>query len=201
MNYYISDLHFGHGNIIKFDQRPFTTTEEMTHVLIRNWNSTVTNQDTVYILGDFCWGKEPDWIGILDKLNGNKVLIRGNHDLKNMSVNLKSKFADIKDYKEIDDNGRTVIMCHYPILAYKHSFDPNTFMLFGHVHNNTKESHLITQFIKQIRQIRTENFDNRGQLVNVGCMMPWMNYTPRTLDYLIDKLDNGEIYDIMKQKG
>ena len=201
MNYYISDLHFGHGNIIKFDQRPFTTTEEMTHVLIRNWNLTVTNQDTVYILGDFCWGKEPDWIGILDKLNGNKVLIRGNHDLKNMSVNLKSKFADIKDYKEIDDNGRTVIMCHYPILAYKHSFDPNTFMLFGHVHNNTRESHLITQFIKQIRQIRTENFDNRGQLVNVGCMMPWMNYTPRTLDYLIDKLDNGEIYDIMKQKG
>ena len=92
-------------------------------------------------------------------------------------------------------------MCHYPILAYKHSFDPNTFMLFGHVHNNTKESHLITQFIKQIRQIHVENFDNRGQLVNVGCMMPWMNYTPRTLDYLIDKLDNEEIYDIMKQKG
>lgn len=195
MNYYISDLHFGHGNIIKFDQRPFATVEEMTHVLIRNWNSTVTNQDTVYILGDFCWGKEPDWIGILDKLNVNKVLIRGNHDLKNMSVNLKSKFADIKDYKEIDDNGRTVIMCHYPILAYKHSFDPNTFMLFGHVHNNTRESHLITQFIKQIRQNCAEKFDNRGQLINVGCMMPWMDYIPRTLDYLIDKLDNGGIYD------
>lgn len=189
------------GNILRFDQRPFATVEEMTHVLIRNWNSTVANQDTVYILGDFCWGKEPDWIGILDKLNGNKVLIRGNHDIKNMSANLKSKFSDIKDYKEIDDNSKTVIMCHYPILAYKHSFDPNTFMLFGHVHNNTKESHLITQFIKQIRQIRTEKFDNRGQLVNVGCMMPWMDYTPRTLDYLIDKLDNGEIYDIMKQKG
>lgn len=201
MNYYISDLHFGHGNIIKFDQRPFTTTEEMTHVLIRNWNSTVTNEDIVYILGDFCWLKEDKWVEILDELKGNKVLIRGNHDLKNMSANLKNKFADIKDYKEIDDNGRIVIMCHYPILAYKHSFDPNTFMLFGHVHNNTKESHLITQFIKKIRQIHTENFDNRGQLVNVGCMMPWMDYTPRTLDYLIDKLDNGEIYDIIKQKG
>ena len=182
------------GNILRFDQRPFVTVEEMEQVLISNWNSAVTNQDTVYILGDFCWGKEPDWIKILDKLNGNKVLIRGNHDLKNMSANLKSKFADIKDYKEIDDNGRIVIMCHYPILAYKHSFDPNTFMLFGHVHNNTKESHLITQFIKQIRQNYIGNFDNRGQLVNVGCMMPWMDYTPRTLDYLIDKLDNGEIY-------
>ena len=186
------------GNILRFDQRPFATVEEMEHVLISNWNSTVTNEDTVYILGDFCWGKEPEWIRILDKLNGNKVLIRGNHDLKNMSFNLKNKFADIKDYKEIDDNGRTVIMCHYPILAYKHSFDPNTFMLFGHVHNNTRESYLITQFIKQIRQVHVESFDNRGQLVNVGCMMHWMNYTPRTLDYLIDKLDNEEIYDIIK---
>ena len=182
------------GNILRFDQRPFSTVEEMENVLISNWNSMVTNEDTVYILGDFCWGKEPDWIRILDKIIGNKVLIRGNHDLKNMPVNLKNKFADIKDYQEIDDNGRTVIMCHYPILAYKHSFDPNTFMLFGHVHNNTKESYLITQFIKQIRQNYIGNFDNRGQLVNVGCMMPWMDYTPRTLDYLIDKLDNGEIY-------
>lgn len=198
MNYYISDLHFLHQNILHFDQRPFTTVGEMAHALITNWNSTVTNQDTVYILGDFCWGKEPDWIRILDKLNGNKVLIRGNHDLKNMSANLKSKFADIKDYKEIDDNGRTVIMCHYPILAYKHSFDINTFMLFGHVHNNTRESHLITQFIKHIHQNCVEKFDNRGQLVNVGCMMPWMDYTPRTLDYLIDKLDNGEIYKMME---
>ena len=198
MNYYISDLHFGHFNILNFDNRPFATVEEMENALISNWNSTVTNQDTVYILGDFCWGKEPDWIRILDKLIGNKVLIRGNHDLKNMSTKLKSKFADIKDCKEINDNGRIVIMCHYPFLAYNHSFDPNVFMLFGHVHNNTRESHLTTQIIKQIRQNHIEKFDSRGQLVNVGCMMPWMNYTPRTLDYLIDKLDNEEIYDIMK---
>lgn len=198
MNYYISDLHIGHFNILHFDNRPFATVEEMEQVLISNWNSIVTNQDTVYILGDFCWGKEPEWIRILGKLNGNKVLIQGNHDLKNISSNLRIKFADIKNYKEIDDNGRTVIMCHYPILAYKHSFDPNVFMLFGHVHNNTRESHLITHFIKQIRRSCVEKFDNRGQLVNVGCMMPWMDYTPRTLDYLINKLDNGEIYNMIE---
>ena len=93
------------GNILHFDQRPFSTVEEMEHVLINNWNSTVTNQDTVYILGDFCWGKETDWIRILDKLNGNKVLIRGNHDIKDMSDKLKNKFLDIKDYKEINDDG------------------------------------------------------------------------------------------------
>lgn len=183
------------GNILRFDQRPFSTVEEMEHVLINNWNSTVTNQDTVYILGDFCWGKETDWIRILDKLNGNKVLIRGNHDIKDMSDKLKNKFLDIKDYKEINDDGRKVIMCHYPILAYKHSYDPDVFMLFGHVHNNTTESKWIYEFIQEIRESRIAGYDNRGQLINVGCMMPWMDYIPRTLDYLIDKLDNGGIYD------
>ena len=108
MNYYISDLHFGHGNIIKFDQRPFATVEEMTHVLIRNWNSTVTNQDTVYILGDFCWGKETDWIRILDKLNGNKVLIRGNHDIKDMS-DKEDRGIDV-DGSIIDINIMEVVM-------------------------------------------------------------------------------------------
>ena len=50
MNYYISDLHFFHQNILRFDQRPFATVEEMKNALISNWNSTVTNEDIVYIL-------------------------------------------------------------------------------------------------------------------------------------------------------
>ena len=89
MNRYISDLHFGHANILKFDNRPFRNTEEMETALIENWNSTVFAGDTTYILGDFCWGKEPEWKRIVPLLNGNKVLIRGNHDLKEMSSSLK----------------------------------------------------------------------------------------------------------------
>ena len=57
MNRYISDLHFGHANILKFDNRPFRNTEEMETALIENWNSTVSAGDITYILGDFCWGK------------------------------------------------------------------------------------------------------------------------------------------------
>lgn len=52
MIYYISDLHFGHGNIIKLCGRPFQDLEEMNNVLINNWNSKVTNGDKVYIIGD-----------------------------------------------------------------------------------------------------------------------------------------------------
>ena len=55
MNYFTSDLHLGHRNIIRLCNRPFATIEEMDETLIRNWNAKVTNGDTVYILGDFCY--------------------------------------------------------------------------------------------------------------------------------------------------
>lgn len=197
-NYYISDTHFGHANILKFDNRPFKNVKEMEEALIYNWNSTVNRGDTVYILGDFCWGKEDEWKRILNRLTGNKVLIRGNHDLTNMSSTLKGKFLDIKDYKEVKANGMTTILSHYPILAYKHDYDPNVFMLYGHVHV-TKEATMVKNFIKEIREdwATTANNhtqgQNRGQCINVGCMLPYMNYTPQPLDYLVNCLDKGII--------
>ena len=55
MNYYISDLHFGHRAIIDLDERPFNDVTEMEWALIDNWNEVVTENDTVYILGDFSY--------------------------------------------------------------------------------------------------------------------------------------------------
>ena len=74
-NFYISDYHFGHSNIIKFDKRPFYSVDEMDRKMIENWNNVVGQDDTVYILGDFCWDTEDRWIEILNQLNGKKVLI------------------------------------------------------------------------------------------------------------------------------
>ena len=55
MKLYISDLHFGHRNVIGFDHRPFSDVEEMDRVLISLWNSRVSKDDEVYIIGDFCY--------------------------------------------------------------------------------------------------------------------------------------------------
>ena len=76
-NFYISDLHIGHENILRFDNRPFADVNEMNNKLIENWNARVHSNDTVYILGDFIWAKESEWPSIVGSLCGNKVLIWG----------------------------------------------------------------------------------------------------------------------------
>lgn len=183
--FYISDPHFGHANIIKFDNRPFNSVEEMNQALIDNWNNAVTDKDTIMILGDFCWGLEDEWITILDQLKGSKQLILGNHDLRHMSKKLRSKFQDVKDYKEIKDNGKRVLLSHYPSLFYRGAYNPDIIHLFGHVHTT-----LENDFVEHMREYINKN-DNRGnakhkcQFYNVGCMMPYMGYQPRTLDEII----------------
>ena len=193
-NFYISDLHIGHANVIKFDNRPFKDVDEMFEILVRNWNSVVTKEDTVYILGDFIWKKESEWPSIIDKFCGKKVLIKGNHDLKEYSANIKSLFQDIKDYKEITDEGRHIVVCHYPIPFHKAAYHPDCYMLYGHVHI-TKEWAYMEDIKKMIRANCKVRGDNRGNWYNVGCMMSYMNYTPRTLEEIIasDKNERGII--------
>lgn len=186
MNYYIADTHFGHANIIAFDERPFSGVSDMEETIVRNWNSTVGRGDTVYILGDFCWNKEDEWLRLLGLLNGQKVLVLGNHDLRNMSKTLKSKFAKICDYEEVTDCGKHIIMSHYPILFYKGSYNPNIYMLHGHVHSLTKESQILREYVKNLRDRYVGVPDNYGNIINVGCMMDYMDYTPRTIDYITE---------------
>lgn len=193
MIFYISDTHFNHSNIINFDGRPFANANEMNERLIENWNNAVKKSDQVYILGDFCWSRDENvWINILKQLNGQKFLIRGNHDPRRVPGKLAKCFAQVCDYKEIKDCGRTVVMSHYPMLFYKHDYRPDTIMLYGHVHT-TKENQLVQECLNLIRE-KDENFwdnapANLAQAYNVGCMMPWMNYTPQTLDQIISFME------------
>lgn len=182
---YIADAHIGHKNIINFDHRPFFNIEEMEKSIISNWNNVTNKNDTTYILGDFCWGLENDWLRVLSELNGSKVLIAGNHDLKQMSKTLRSKFADVKDYKEITDNGKHVILSHYPIMCYKGSYNPDIWMLHGHIHN-TKEQSYVEKWTRELINDYKGVPDNCGHIINVGCMMPYINYTPRTLNEIIE---------------
>jgi len=197
MNFYIADCHFGHKNILLFDNRPFGDLEQMEEVMVMLWNATVRKGDTVYILGDFCWGKADEWLRIIRQLNGTKVLITGNHDLSAFPAELKNQFADITPFKEVVDNGRDnsgrkVLLSHYPMPFYKRANNDKYYMLCGHVHS-TAENEILERLIQEFRSNKPTfsgaHAANCGQIYNVGCMMPWMEYTPRTLDEIISRWD------------
>ena len=171
MIYFTSDLHFGHKNIIRFDNRPFATIEEMDDELIKRWNNKVTKDDTVYILGDISWHNDDRTYEILKQLNGHKRLIKGNHDKLHSKV--KNCFESIKDYDEIIVDGKQLILSHYPIHMYNHQFRGGI-MLFGHVHN-TKSNELVSEIMFDLN-----NNDIPCAMGNVGCMC-W-DYEPVSLD-------------------
>lgn len=177
MKFYIADCHFDHGNIIHFDNRPFRTVDEMNEEMIKRWNSAVTKADEVYILGDFCWSKEDRWIELLSQLNGQKTLIKGNHDIEPSKS--RRYFADVKERKIIDDNGRKVVIDHFPSPCFRNHFY-GWFHLYGHVHNSFEWN-----MMEHDRYLMEQLYNKQCHMYNVGAMMPYMNYTPRTLDEIL----------------
>lgn len=84
--FFSSDWHVGHLNVIKFDKRPFRDLDHMHSVLVNNYNSSVTNNDVCYFLGDVGLAKGEIVKEVISKLNGTKVLLLGNHDRNTFSM-------------------------------------------------------------------------------------------------------------------
>ena len=134
--WFTSDTHWHHSRIIEFCNRPFTSIEEMNEKLIENWNSVVKPGDTVFHLGDFCFGGSQAWNSILDQLNGDILLIKGNHDEKSLRQGymLRFKWVGYQLHLLIED--RSIYLNHFPFLCYGGTYhDIPTWQLFGHVHS------------------------------------------------------------------
>lgn len=183
MNYFVSDLHMGHKNVLAFDNRPFKTIEDHDKTIINNWNDTVELDDDVYLLGDISWHNATKTIEIFKQLNGNIHLIKGNHDgklLKNRE--LQSRFVEIVDYKELQlENGKGIVLCHYPIPCFKNHYY-GWYHLYGHVHNSFEWN-----MMERVKYEMTELYDATCNMRNVGIMMEYMNYRPRTLEEIFRK--------------
>lgn len=106
----ISDPHFGHERIIKYEDRPFSNADEMTSELINNWNSVVSNDDLVFCLGDVFFCKSEEQFDIAGKLNGRKILIKGNHDTGISNTKFRRLGFEVYNYYFLDD----FILSHYP---------------------------------------------------------------------------------------
>ena len=128
MIFYTADLHFHYKPFLP--GRPFASVEEMDEAMIRLWNETVTDEDTVYVVGDVGYngGYVPG--GALGRLQGRKHLIRGNHDTGfENAPKLFDYFETVTDFNEIDDGETHILLCHYPILYRKRGY-----MIHGHLH-------------------------------------------------------------------
>lgn len=181
MNYFISDLHFGHKNCLAFDNRPFNTIEEHDDFIIRAWNETVGIDDDVYILGDISWYNSTKTIEIFKQLNGRLHLMKGNHDktiLKN--TELRSLFVEIADYTELFiDKNTSIVLCHYPIPCFNNHYY-GWYHFYGHVHNSFEWN-----MMENNKRQMTELYGKECRMFNVGAMMPYIHYTPRTFEQII----------------
>ena len=179
---YIADMHFDHEAILAYDNRPFDGVEEMNEALIANWNRVVGPEDLTYILGDFCVGTPERWAAHLRRLNGRKVLLTGNHDDPAAVEACGSCFEAVAPYLEGSDGARHVELCHYPMPAFRDHYS-GWYHLYGHVH--TAYEWNVTENTKRL----IKNLYARQDvccMANVGVMVSYMDYTPRTLDELAE---------------
>lgn len=170
MDYFISDTHFFHKNVIKFvdengiKQRNFDTIEEMNETIVDNWNRVVKDNDTVYHLGDVTLKSK--YLNIMDRLKGNKILIKGNHDIGNIHEYIKY-FKDICGTRKY----KSFLLSHYPI---ENSAFPDWCVsnVHGHIHHNL------------IRY-----YDNTPKTRYCNVCVEHINFTPISYDELIDRIE------------
>lgn len=128
--FFISDLHLNHANIIKYCNRPFSSVEEMNHMLIRNWNSVVSDDDTIYSLGDFCLGNYTRFQLFTSALNGHKHFILGNHDHISKKKILEAGFESVQYELLLKIDDLNLRLMHHP-----REVEQGEICVFGHVHD------------------------------------------------------------------
>lgn len=164
--FYTSDTHFYHQNIIEFCARPFKDVEEMNHEIIARWNRRVTKHDLVYHLGDFSFGSVNYVPELLSQLNGEIILVKGNHD-RSVARMLKCGFKEVVQSMIISvvgplDHLIGVALTHKPMTEEEITNANVELNLHGHVH---------------------EKWVSRGKNINVGVDV--RDFEPKTLNELL----------------
>ena len=184
----VSDTHFGHAGVCRFMRadgvtklRPWDNPEEMDEEMVKRWNETVRPNDKVYHLGDVVINRKS--LDIMYRLNGDKVLIRGNHDIFKLEDYTKH-FRDIRGYHVM--NG--MILSHIPV--HEESLGRFGVNIHGHLHANRvmKTAQTTHEFMTQgVRQW----IDNRYHCVCVE----QTDFRPILFEDVIKKIkeEGGEV--------
>lgn len=148
--WFSSDLHLGHNREFLYVPRGFTSIEEHDETIIKNWNSVISPEDEVYILGDLMLNDNEHGFECIQKLNGWKHIILGNHDTDNrmhyywqLDKILCNQFADRLIYKsEPTKRKYTFYLSHYPTMTSNMDngapISQHVINLSGHTHSRSK---------------------------------------------------------------
>jgi len=192
----VSDTHFGHAGVCKFTEsdgvtkiRPWTDPDEMDEAMVKMWNETVRPNDKVYHLGDVVINRKA--LKTLARLNGDKVLIKGNHDIFRMEE-YTPYFREIRAYHVL--NG--LILSHIPV-------HPESLGRFGtNVHG-----HLHTNRVKKIVgvDVRTGEFKYSTENdVRYHCVcVEQTDFKPISLEDVVKRIESegGEVGMKVKANG
>lgn len=132
-DFFIADTHFGDERIIRYENRPFESVAEMDKALVEKWNNVVSVEDTVYVIGDFSayTDMEKDR-ELLRQLNGNKILVLGNHDIHRTCAEWRAiGFSECSQWPIIYNN--FFMLSHEPLYINTNMPYAN---IYGHVHAN-----------------------------------------------------------------
>lgn len=126
----VADMHFGDDVVRKLNRSQFETVDEMNSFIMERWNKTVSNEDTVYVLGDL--GKK-EYLSLYKRLNGKKILVLGNHDVEDIGedpeIYLNNGFLEVHNH-HITYNDY-IELSHEPF-PINSDYSIN---LHGHLHN------------------------------------------------------------------
>lgn len=179
----LGDNHFLHGKIIEYCERPFANAEEQDAKMIALWNATVRPGDMVIHLGDiiFTAGMADRIKEIISKLNGRKILVRGNHDKKGNLWYLSNGFDFVCDRFSWDYNGKRILFVHNPAHVSNDELHRYDYVLHGHCHNN----------VPFLTKKRITGDDKREFTTFVNMSVEHIKYTPMPLIPLLNRLSQG----------
>ena len=156
--HFTADLHHGHDKIIDICSRPISKEEHEEWLVKEVINKWVGKKDQLYILGDLSMSKRKLAEKFIDRLNGNKFLIVGNHDKNIKNSTRFSQITQIKDFtfKQFGLNIH-IVLCHYPIVSWNKKIH-GSWHLYGHVHGHYRDSSSLSLDI---------GIDNKSEIHNI----------------------------------
>jgi calcineurin-like phosphoesterase family protein len=132
-------------------------TNQMNENMVKAWNATVNPEDLVYILGDIAFMPGDKAAKFLHRMNGRKILVEGNHDVKQLKdKNFRECFEEVHKYLEIQWDKRKLVMFHYPIMEWNQMYR-GALHFHGHLHGSPSG-------LEEYRA-RDMGYDATGQIV------------------------------------